>query len=753
GWMSVVVLKLGDEVGEVGDVLVGVRYRGADSNRVRIGVGRLGGGPADDAGAFPTPAPPFALGGFARDGVAGIGGVSVTVGGASVASLVTGADGSFALDAQPAGGSYTLTPSKPCYSFSPASARVENLYRNTSVIFAGAENRIDGRVLDAGGRPIAAVAVALGGAQPAAAQTAAGGAFSFACLTPGDYTVTPAHAHYDFAPASQTFGALAGPRAADFTGTLKQFTIRGRIRGPDGAGLAGVSVTLSGTRAAAAATDADGGYSFGGLPAGGDYALAASKRQYDLAPAGRAYHDLGSDQTADFAAALSRYTVSGRVTTPGGVGVGGATVSLVGAQTRTAVTAPDGVYAFGGVTAKGDYAVNVSRPHYDFNPAGRAFPDLDADRTANFTGIIHRFKIRGRVTSGAQPLASIHVALDGPQTATAIADADGNFSFDVPAEGDYTITPSPLHFYAYDPPARSFVFLAADSNADFSATPVAPPATQQVLEWDGSPQTVDHDYFFNSPDDFGHFFWEFWAMPGADAGATYLLSDGYGGAHALLFGFGNFGTTEPGRYQFIGNVWDGAGFVSFSSDEGPAAGEWGHFAVGWDGKEIVTYLNGVPVGRTPFAGPRREGGFNNGGGRLLIGGSDHNNLIGRIAQVRGFEGANPREGPSGPNPTRTRSAYLRRRDRPLAADLRPAARARRRARLRLVHAPQLHARTRRGRPRPDRGRLGRPADVAALAPDASRGGLRHPERARRRARRRPRAGVGHAPARRARGRP
>jgi len=30
---------------------------------------------------------------------------------------------------------------------------------------------------------------------------------------------------------------------------------------------------------------------------------------------------------------------------------------------------------------------------------------------------------------------------------------------------------------------------------------------------------------------------EFWAVPGSsNAAATYMLSDGYGGAHALLFG-------------------------------------------------------------------------------------------------------------------------------------------------------------------------------------------------------------------------
>ncbi|MDQ3258632.1 MAG: LamG domain-containing protein [Acidobacteriota bacterium] len=168
-----------------------------------------------------------------------------------------------------------------------------------------------------------------------------------------------------------------------------------------------------------------------------------------------------------------------------------------------------------------------------------------------------------------------------------------------------------------------------------------------VLEFDGSPQTVDYGYFWNEGDNLGRFFWEFWAMPGFNAGATYLLSDGYGGAHALLFGFAYFGFEES-RYSLYGNIYDGANTTTFSSDEGPAPNEWGHFAVGWDGAYIVTYLNGVPVGRTAFAGPRRTPGFPGGGGRLLIGGSDHNNLDGRIAQVRGYEGSNPREDPAVP---------------------------------------------------------------------------------------------------------
>lgn len=57
GWMGCVVVRLSDGLGDVGDVLVRLRLRGVSSNRVRVGIGYVGGGPPDDAGAIPTPAP------------------------------------------------------------------------------------------------------------------------------------------------------------------------------------------------------------------------------------------------------------------------------------------------------------------------------------------------------------------------------------------------------------------------------------------------------------------------------------------------------------------------------------------------------------------------------------------------------------------------------------------------------------------------------------------------------------------------
>src|ERR1044071_549766 len=55
--ITMIVVRLNDELGDNGDVLLRLNLHGMASNRVRIGIGHLGGGPADDAGSVPTPAP------------------------------------------------------------------------------------------------------------------------------------------------------------------------------------------------------------------------------------------------------------------------------------------------------------------------------------------------------------------------------------------------------------------------------------------------------------------------------------------------------------------------------------------------------------------------------------------------------------------------------------------------------------------------------------------------------------------------
>ncbi|MFN2493909.1 MAG: PQQ-dependent sugar dehydrogenase [Pyrinomonadaceae bacterium] len=47
-WITMIVVRLNDSMGDLGDVLLGVTAHGISSNRVRVGIGHIGGGPADD---------------------------------------------------------------------------------------------------------------------------------------------------------------------------------------------------------------------------------------------------------------------------------------------------------------------------------------------------------------------------------------------------------------------------------------------------------------------------------------------------------------------------------------------------------------------------------------------------------------------------------------------------------------------------------------------------------------------------------
>ena len=262
------------------------------------------------------------------------------------------------------------------------------------------------------------------------------------------------------------------------------------------------------------------------------------------------------------------------------------------------------------------------------------------------------FVLNGRVIdSEGRGIFGVTVTMQGEERGAVYTNANGEYSFVAKAHGDYTLTPSQYQdYYTFSPPAVSLSGVTSSHTNGFTAYLSSASAPSHVLEFDGTPESVDYSitldsygYFWPSDVDLGHFFWEVWAMPREEAGATYMFSDGYGGGHALLLGVANLNTSEAGRFQLLGNIWDGNELTYFNSDEGPAPGEWGHYAVGWDGQYIVTYFNGVPVGRTKWGGPRRSPGPGGGAGRLYVGGSDHSNFVGRIAQVRGYEDSNPRE--------------------------------------------------------------------------------------------------------------
>jgi hypothetical protein len=72
--------------------------------------------------------------------------------------------------------------------------------------------------------------------------------------------------------------------------------------------------------------------------------------------------------------------------TIGGIGLGGVSVTLSGSATATATTAPDGTYAFVGLSAGGNYTVTPASFAYIFAPLSRTFDNLSGNVTADFVG-------------------------------------------------------------------------------------------------------------------------------------------------------------------------------------------------------------------------------------------------------------------------------------------------------------------------------------------------------------------------------
>lgn len=55
--ITMIAIRLADDLGDTGDVLLRLNLHGMSSNRVRVAIGHSGGGPTDDVGAVATPAP------------------------------------------------------------------------------------------------------------------------------------------------------------------------------------------------------------------------------------------------------------------------------------------------------------------------------------------------------------------------------------------------------------------------------------------------------------------------------------------------------------------------------------------------------------------------------------------------------------------------------------------------------------------------------------------------------------------------
>ena len=650
-WLTGLVVRLNDQLNGAGDVLLRITHRGVPSNRVRIAIDVIGGGPPDDTGAGPTPAPPYVIRGRIEVAGEGFSGVSVTLTGDQNAAVTTDETGSYSFVIN-SFGNYTLTPNRPFFNFTPANRIFTNLSGSqlqTNFAAVRRTQTVSGRVLNDESQGVDGINVTVFDENSSTLHTtttSGGGSFAFPPLPAGfSYRIAATSTPF-FNFTDRTVQMLEADVVLNLQGTRRSYRISGRVADAASCPLTGITVSVSGGQSATTMTSSEGDFVFEGLPAGRNYTVQAAETPIYAFEA-QNFNNLAGNSTANVLGTLKTYNVSG-VVVDGTNGLANISITLSGTQSNTTTTDSSGHYMFAGLNAGGNYTISpATTPAYQF--PSQTIPSLTSNQQRNFVGVLREYTISGAVTqTNNTNVSGVLLRLTGSRTGLTRTDANGNYSFIVKALDTVTVTPSiEQDFFSFTPTQQSFNQNTSDRIVNFNASPISFPNPHYVLEFDGSPKTVDYGLFFPAFTNLGHFFWEFWAMPGPNAGATYLVSDGYGGLHAILFGVANFNTSEPGRYQLLGNLNDGIGgsdhIFYFHSDQGPAANEWGHLAAGWDGQSIITYFNGVPVGKTPYNRPRQSAGPGNGNGGLFIGGSDHSNFQGRIAQVRGYEGTNPRE--------------------------------------------------------------------------------------------------------------
>src|SRR6185503_5418172 len=195
---------------------------------------------------------------------------------------------------------------------------------------------ITGRITTSTSTPVAGVRVQASTALDVVydGTTDAQGYYNIINVPPGDYVVTPdkfgSNGHYLFTPPSINLPGLSSNQTANFT-AAQVYDIFGQVTSSTIPGLPifDVTINLTGSATRSTTSDANGQFVFQDLLPG-NYVVTPSKPGFTFNPVSIPFNNLASDQFAGFTTASTTFfTISGRVATPGNVGIGNAKVSLM----------------------------------------------------------------------------------------------------------------------------------------------------------------------------------------------------------------------------------------------------------------------------------------------------------------------------------------------------------------------------------------------------------------------------------------
>ncbi len=253
----------------------------------------------------PTSTPAFSVSGSIKSGVAGLGGValSLTAGERLSETIQTDAQGNFRISPLYSGETCTIRPVHAGYTFDPAEWS-RTITENTSVSFKAIPGAftVSGYITKNGGGALGGVKVTGRTTDGNVKETYSNdnGYYEFSRIPmEALFVITPSSSSYSFFPSDFSH-YIRGDATKNFEAFNREYVISGRVTDRNRP-VSGVKIM--GGNLGNRTTSSDGTYRFPGVEGGTQYSIAPSRRGYAFTPP-RIAGVVTSNQTADFKVAV-----------------------------------------------------------------------------------------------------------------------------------------------------------------------------------------------------------------------------------------------------------------------------------------------------------------------------------------------------------------------------------------------------------------------------------------------------------------
>jgi len=247
--------------------------------------------------------------------------------------------------------------------------------------------------------------------------------------------------------------------------------IEGVVIGSTGAGISGVTVSLSGGSSATVTTGMDGKFLFAGLEPGINYTISYSKSGVVFAPSSNSYTSMPDSKVLEILGSTSAYSISGKLTLNDGLTLlPNASVEVYkGTTLLQTITSTDGNYQISNLPGGFDYTLKGKMAGYTCTTGEVVITALAGAQTKNLKFQMNQYKLYGTIVNGSGTgISGVTLTLSGSVSQTITTNSTGYFETSLlDGIGTYTLTPSRT-FTVFTPTSYSFTNLSKNETFNFS---------------------------------------------------------------------------------------------------------------------------------------------------------------------------------------------------------------------------------------------------------------------------------------------